>query len=312
VVTEDFLAIKFSIRPDAGRAISARAVDYSLDGGESWAPATTVAYADSGGIWDLRAALGGLPTPNSNRVMLRVRVTDDGSPALQSTAVMTGTFALARTGGDTRGPVLVAGSAGCNPLPVRRFLPATLVATLSDAEVGGGTVAAAEYSIGNNPAPAGGGTPMSGTFGGATVQASAALATDGVLTGTMKFWLRGRDSAGNWGAATSLTVPTSGPATLDVEDAQAVDFLANPSPNPLRRASTIRFGLARAGEVHLELFDVSGRRVQTLIDGILPPGPHVASWDGLDQHGDRVHNGVYFLRFTTPTRQFHARVIVLK
>jgi hypothetical protein len=312
VVTDDFLAIKFSLRPDAGRTITSRAVDFSLDGGESWAPATTVVYADSGGIWDLRAALGGLPTPNSTRVMLRVRVTDDGAPVLSSTAVMTGTFTLARAGGDTKGPVLVGGSATCSPQPVRRFLPATLTATLSDAESGGGGVAAAEYSIGTNPTSAGSGIPMSGSFGGATVQASAALATDGVVTGTMKLWLRGRDTAGNWGAAAAFTVPTSGPATLGVDDAQAIDFLANPSPNPLRSSSTIRFGLARAGAVHLELFDVSGRRVQTLIDGILPPGPHVASWNGLDQHGDQVRNGVYFLRFTTPARQFHARVIVLK
>jgi len=241
-----------------------------------------------------------------------VRVTDDGSPAMQSTAVMTSTFALARAGGDTRGPVLVAGSASSNPLPIRRFQPATLAATWSDAEMGGGGVAAAEYTIGTNPLPPGAGFAMSGTFGGATVQVSAPLATDQVLTGTMKFWLRARDSAGNWGAATSITVPTSGPATLGVEDAPAVDFLANPSPNPLRGSSTIRFGLAREGDVHLELFDVSGRRVRTLIDGSLPPGPHLASWNGLDSHGDRVGNGVYFLRFTTPSRTFHARVIVLK
>lgn len=312
VVTDDFVAIKFSVRPDSGRAITSRSVDYSLDGGDSWAPAATVAYADSGGIWDLRGALGGAPTPNSTRVLLRVRVTDNGSPALQSTAVMSGTFALASAAGDKRGPVLVAGSATCSPLPIRRFLPATLMATMSDAEMGGGGVAAVEYSIGNNPVPAGSGAPMSGTFGGATVQASAPITTGGVLTGSMKFWLRGRDTAGNWGAAASLTVPTSGPATLGVEDAQAIDFLANPSPNPLHSSATIRFGLARAGMVHLELFDVSGRRVQTLIDGMLPSGPHLASWNGLDPHGDRVHDGVYFLRFTTPTKQFHARVIVLK
>jgi hypothetical protein len=311
VITDNYLPIKYSVRPDSGRAITGRWVEYSLDGGESWAPAATAVCADSGCIWDLAGALGGAPTPNSTGVMLRVRVADDGSPVLQSTAVMSGPFNLARAAGDTRGPVLVAGSATCSPLPIRRGHPATLMATLSDAEMGGNGVAAAEYSIGTHAAPAGGGTAMSGAFGGATVQASAALATDNVLTGSMTFWLRGRDTAGNWGTATALTVPSSGSTTLAVGDAVAVDFLANPSPNPLRGLSSIRFGLARAGEVRLELFDVSGRRVKTLVNGVLAPGPHVASWNGLNQRGDRVGNGVYFVRLTTPSKLFHARVVVL-
>jgi flagellar hook assembly protein FlgD len=79
----------------------------------------------------------------------------------------------------------------------------------------------------------------------------------------------------------------------------------------LRGLSSIRFGLARAGEVRLELFDVSGRRVKTLVNGVLAPGPHVASWNGLNQRGDRVGNGVYFVRLTTPSKLFHARVVVL-
>jgi hypothetical protein len=48
------------------------------------------------------------------------------------------------------------------------------------------------------------------------------------------------------------------------------------------------------------------------MDGLLAPGPHVAKWDGLGEHGEHVGNGVYFLRLTTPSRQFRARVIVLK
>jgi hypothetical protein len=312
VVTGDFLPIRYSIRTDAGRTITGRWVDYSLDGGESWTPATTAVCSDSGCIWDLRGALGGGPTPNSTDVRLRVRMADDGSPALQSTAMMTGSFALARTGGDTRGPVLVAGSASCSPLPVRRLRPASLMATFTDAQMGGGAIAAAEYSIGVTPAPAGSGTPMSGAFGSTTVQASAGLETGSVLSGSMTLWLRGRDSAGNWGAATALTVPTAGSTTVSVDDVAAVDFLATPSPNPSRGLATIRFGLAKAGEVDLELFDVAGRRVQTLISSDLTPGPHTATWNGRDLHGNPVGSGVYLVRLTTPSRVFHSRLVRLR
>src|SRR4029453_8445589 len=95
--------------------------------------------------------------------------------------------------------------------------PATLMAPVTDAPMGGGAIAAAEYSIGATPAPAGSGTPMSGAFGSTTVQASAELGTAKVLSGSMTLWLRGRDAAGNWGAATTLTVPTVGSSTVSAD-----------------------------------------------------------------------------------------------
>jgi hypothetical protein len=312
VVTSDFVAIRYSLQPDQGRTITELEVDFSLDGGETWAPITTAAYADSGCIWDLAGVLGGTPTPNSSRVVLRVRVTDDGFPALESTALMSGTFTLARPGGDTRGPVLIAGSASCNPIPIRTGHAATLFATFSDVEAGGGGVAAAEYSLGDTPAAAGGGTPLAGTFGAPTVQTSAVLAPGTVQDGSLSIWVRGRDAAGNWGAASTITVPTSGGSTVAVGDAAAVDFLATPSPNPFRGSATFRFGLARAGDAQLELFDVQGRRVCTLASGHLAPGPHLATWNGRDQQGNGVRAGVYFVRLTTASRTFHARVVALK
>src|SRR5262249_49400591 len=104
VVTTNTVDIRYSVRPDAGRTITGRTVDYSLDGGESWTPATITAVADSSCTWDLT---GGTPVANSGTVRLRVRVTDDGAPALHADAIMTATFTLARSGGDTRGPVAV-------------------------------------------------------------------------------------------------------------------------------------------------------------------------------------------------------------
>ncbi len=311
VQADDFVAIRYSVRPDAGRAIVSRLVEYSLDGGESWAAITTAACTDSGCIWDLAGALGGEPTPNSGRVMVRVRVTDDGTPALAASATTAGTFALVRGGGDHRGPALVAGSASCSPMPLRTGQPATLVATFSDAETGGGGVAGAEYSIGAAPAAAGGGAPMSGTFGGSVVRASAALPTGNVSGGALTLWVRGRDAAGNWGSATALVVPTSGNGVTGAEAAPAVDFLAPPTPNPSRADATVRFGLARAGNARVELFDLSGRRVRTLVSGPLAAGPHATRWDGRDARGQAVGAGVYFVRLSTPARTFHARVVRL-
>jgi hypothetical protein len=72
------------------------------------------------------------------------------------------------------------------------------------------------------------------------------------------------------------------------------------SPNPFRAAARIRFGLPAPGRARLDIFDVVGRRVVTLVDEDLSAGYHTEIWDGRDSGGIRTAAGVYFYRFTTP------------
>jgi hypothetical protein len=80
-----------------------------------------------------------------------------------------------------------------------------------------------------------------------------------------------------------------------------VEFgLGLPSPNPSRgTAIAIRFGLARADQVDLRVFDVTGRLVKTLARGSFAAGPHRMTWDGTDDSGARVERGIYFYRLVT-------------
>jgi hypothetical protein len=67
-------------------------------------------------------------------------------------------------------------------------------------------------------------------------------------------------------------------------DPTAVDFLAD-AESRIRSVGSRRFvfGLARACDVRLELFDVAGRQVQTLVSGAMSAGSHAAVWNGRDQ-----------------------------
>jgi flagellar hook assembly protein FlgD len=69
-------------------------------------------------------------------------------------------------------------------------------------------------------------------------------------------------------------------------------------PNPFQSRTTITFDLARSAPVSLVVYDVSGRRVRTLVDGAaeLGAGAHTADWNGLDDGGRRVPAGLYFAR----------------
>ena len=151
---------------------------------------------------------------------------------------------------------------------------------------------------------------MSATFGATTVEASAAIAGLGA-PGTQVLWVRGQDAAGNWGPAAGFSVIVNQDGTVSVGPSPDVDFLAAAVPNPVRGRTSIRFGLARAGDARLELYDLAGRRVRTLASGTMPAGPSAAQWDGRDQGGRTVAAGVYFVRLATAARVFHSRVVVL-
>lgn len=72
--------------------------------------------------------------------------------------------------------------------------------------------------------------------------------------------------------------------------------LSTAAPNPFRDATRIAFALPRAGRARLDILDVAGRRVATLVARDLPSGAHDAAWDGRDEHGRRVASGAYFAR----------------
>lgn len=74
--------------------------------------------------------------------------------------------------------------------------------------------------------------------------------------------------------------------------------LAQAYPNPFNMSTNLRFNLAKAAEVSISVFDMQGRMVKTLQNGLVDAGSHVARWDGRSNVGDVVASGVYFVRMT--------------
>jgi hypothetical protein len=67
-------------------------------------------------------------------------------------------------------------------------------------------------------------------------------------------------------------------------------------PNPFVERTSLRFTVAAEGPVDLAVYDLAGRRVRTLVRGVVAAGPHDAAWDGRDEAGRRLAAGVYFCR----------------
>jgi outer membrane protein assembly factor BamB/predicted phosphodiesterase len=94
------------------------------------------------------------------------------------------------------------------------------------------------------------------------------------------------------------------------------------SPNPFFASGTIPITIGAAAgpgggggsrvEARLDVIDVLGRRVRTLLDGPLAPGQHAARWDGRDASGREVASGIYFLRLTAGLQIATTRLTLLR
>ena len=87
----------------------------------------------------------------------------------------------------------------------------------------------------------------------------------------------------------------------------AVDRLFPSAPNPMRERATLRFQLAAAGHVRLEIFDLQGRRVANLVDGDRAAGAHAVTLEGRS-----LAPGVYHVRLAVHGREQVTRLVRLQ
>jgi hypothetical protein len=83
-------------------------------------------------------------------------------------------------------------------------------------------------------------------------------------------------------------------------------------PNPFNPSTSIRYSLAWRQPVRIDIFDVTGARVTTLVDGDRRAGVHSVSWNGRDGRGEPVASGIYLIRMTTEGHRFVRKAVLLK
>jgi len=84
------------------------------------------------------------------------------------------------------------------------------------------------------------------------------------------------------------------------------------APNPFNPRTTIRYELAAAGDVRLDVYDLAGRRVRTLVAERQEAGRHAAVWDGRDDAGRPGATGVYLVRLRTAAGSDQRTVTLVK
>ena len=82
-------------------------------------------------------------------------------------------------------------------------------------------------------------------------------------------------------------------------------------PNPFNPSTLIPYQLAATSPVRLEVFNVLGQRVATLVDGEQGVGSYVARWDGTDAAGGAAASGLYFYRLTVAGAHWTGKMVLL-
>jgi hypothetical protein len=83
-------------------------------------------------------------------------------------------------------------------------------------------------------------------------------------------------------------------------------------PNPFNPVTNFKFSLPQASHVKIEIFNILGQNVNTLVDEDMKAGSFAVDWNGKDQRGVEVSSGIYFYRIIAGDFSSVKRMILLK
>ena len=83
-------------------------------------------------------------------------------------------------------------------------------------------------------------------------------------------------------------------------------------PNPFNPTTTLKYEMGSAGPVSINVFDVNGRKIRSLYNGIQIPGQHEVRWDAKDDRGRSMSSGVYLFNVNVGGKTQTAKTLLLK
>jgi hypothetical protein len=84
------------------------------------------------------------------------------------------------------------------------------------------------------------------------------------------------------------------------------------SPNPFNPATSISYGVERSGWVELDLFNILGKHVRTLVAEDQTAGVRQVTWDGTDQAGRSVSSGVYLAQLRSGGHSTTRKMVLVR
>jgi hypothetical protein len=109
-----------------------------------------------------------------------------------------------------------------------------------------------------------------------------------------------------------LPVQCEEPTDVPPESPPTAACLLPSYPNPFNPSTTIAFEVATGGAARLRVFDLAGRQVASLVDGVVPAGRHEVVWRGRDAQGRVMPSGTYIVRLETGSSVEAKKVMLVR
>lgn len=107
--------------------------------------------------------------------------------------------------------------------------------------------------------------------------------------------------------------PTGGSVGVKEAVSAPTDFaLKGNYPNPFNPVTTIHYSLDRTEQVTLEIYDLLGHKVRTLVSGLQESGEYQVQWNGTSEAGQPLSSGVYLYRLVSGNRVESRKMMLLK
>ena len=88
--------------------------------------------------------------------------------------------------------------------------------------------------------------------------------------------------------------------------------LSDAYPNPFNPTTTLSFSVPTEGVVSLNIYDMTGRLVSTLVDGNLEQGYHSITWNGMDNNNHAVSSGMYIYSLNGEGVSITKKMVLMK
>ncbi|MBC8426123.1 T9SS type A sorting domain-containing protein [bacterium] len=174
-------------------------------------------------------------------------------------------------------------------------------------------------------ASAGGFTGSAAAIAGTYSTALDAVVVDDTFFDVLRAYAQG---ASGEGVILSLAGQGTSSTNGHSEDAQLIEIAGSttsapparpaasrfhpPHPNPFNPATTLVFEIDRPQQVALDIYDLQGRWVRSLLNARLEADRFQSNWDGRDQSGAFLPSGVYFARLSLEGRAFVRRLALIR
>jgi hypothetical protein len=148
----------------------------------------------------------------------------------------------------------------------------------------------------------------SNSFGAATlIDYTVSPAMDVTASDYSYYWVTATDFSGNEGKPAKVN------KTTGVGDTPLPHVLSvSAYPNPFNPETTVRYTLPSPGHVRIDIFDLRGEHVATLVDRDQNAGAFTIAWRGHNDAGANVGSGVYFARLSTGRDERTYKLTLLK